>query len=46
MDGIRAGCEKRIVFNPAPMAEVRRYLDQASEQWDQAPRRLQSFVEE
>ena len=42
---IRAGRESLFEFRPEPMAEIKRYLDRVSEQWDQALSRLKSFVE-
>jgi DNA-binding transcriptional ArsR family regulator len=41
----RSGRESRFEFDPAPMAELRHYLDQVAEQWDQALSRLKLFVE-
>lgn len=41
----RSGRENRFVFAPAPIEEVRTYLDLVSRQWDQALARLKSFVE-
>jgi DNA-binding transcriptional ArsR family regulator len=43
--GIRLGREHRFAFNPQMIVGIREYLDFVSEQWDQAPGRLQSFVE-
>lgn len=43
--GIRIGRESRFELNPAPITEVKEYLDQVSKQWDQALSRLKSFVE-
>ena len=42
---VRSGRESRFELNPEPMEELKRYLDQVSEQWDQALSRLKSFVE-
>lgn len=42
----RVGRESRFVFTPAPIAEIRHYLDRVSEQWDDALARLKSLVEE
>jgi DNA-binding transcriptional ArsR family regulator len=42
---LRCGRENRFQFSGAPIVEIRKYLDFVSEQWDQALRRLQSFVE-
>ena len=41
----RAGRERRFAFDPAPLRDLRTYLDLVSEQWDQALSRLQDFVE-
>src|SRR6266705_5471640 len=43
---VRAGRESRFQFDPAPMDEMKEYLDFVSEQWDQALSRLKSFVED
>lgn len=43
---VRAGRRKLFEFDPAPMEEIRKYLDLVSEQWDQALARLKSFVED
>ncbi|MGD0670302.1 MAG: helix-turn-helix domain-containing protein [Bryobacteraceae bacterium] len=43
---VRAGRQKLFEFDPAPMEEIRQYLDLVSEQWDQALARLKSFVED
>jgi len=42
---VRAGRESRFAFDPAPMNELRDYLAQVSEQWDQVLGRLKSLVE-
>lgn len=42
---VRAGRESRFALDPAPIAEIRSYLDFVSAQWDQALARLKSFVE-
>jgi DNA-binding transcriptional ArsR family regulator len=42
---VRLGRESLFELNPAPMEEIKKYLDQVSEQWDQALARLRSFVE-
>jgi DNA-binding transcriptional ArsR family regulator len=42
---IRAGRESLFVFRPEPLREIRSYLDQVSEQWDDVLERLKSFVE-
>jgi DNA-binding transcriptional ArsR family regulator len=44
--GVPTGREKRFEFDPQPMEEIKQYLDQVSEQWDQTLARLKSFVEE
>jgi DNA-binding transcriptional ArsR family regulator len=43
---IRSGRESLFEFNPAPIAEMKQYLDQISAQWDEALGRLKAFVEE
>jgi DNA-binding transcriptional ArsR family regulator len=43
---IRSGRESLFQFNPAPIAEMKQYLDQVSAQWDEALARLKSFVED
>ncbi len=42
----RSGRENLFQFNPAPIAEMKQYLDQVSAQWDEALGRLKSFVED
>ena len=42
---VRMGRESLFELHPKPIEEVRKYLDQVSEQWDQALARLKSFVE-
>ena len=44
--GIRAGRESLFALDPAPMEELREYLNRVSQQWDQALSRLKAFVEE
>ena len=44
--GVRAGRETLFEFNPAPMEEVKEYLDLVSKQWDQTLSRLKSFLED
>jgi DNA-binding transcriptional ArsR family regulator len=44
--GVRNGRESLFEFNPKPLEEMKQYLDQVSEQWDQALARLKSFVED
>lgn len=41
----RAGRESLFELDPAPLAELRAYLERVSEQWDQALARLKAFVE-
>jgi len=41
----RAGREHLYEFRPAPITELRRYLDEVSGQWDGALSRLKAFVE-
>ena len=42
----RVGRESRFAFTPAPIDEVRSYLDRVSRQWDAALGRLKAFVED
>ena len=42
---VRTGRESLFEFDPAPIEEIKRYLDLVSGQWDQALSRLKSFVE-
>jgi DNA-binding transcriptional ArsR family regulator len=42
---VRAGRESQFQFDPAPMQEMKEYLEFVSKQWDQALSRLKSFVE-
>jgi DNA-binding transcriptional ArsR family regulator len=44
--GERHGRERLWVFEGQKLDEARRYLDQISEQWDEALARLASFVED
>lgn len=44
--GVRSGRESLFEFDPSSLSGVKGYLDQVSEQWDQALARLKSFVEE
>jgi DNA-binding transcriptional ArsR family regulator len=44
--GIRVGRESLFALDPAPMNELREYLNRVSQQWDQALSRLKAFVEE
>jgi DNA-binding transcriptional ArsR family regulator len=41
----RAGRESLYALNPAPLEDIRRYIELVSSQWDQALSRLKSFVE-
>lgn len=42
---MRAGRESLFEFDPEPIVDVREYLHQVSEQWDQALARLKALVE-
>jgi DNA-binding transcriptional ArsR family regulator len=42
---VRAGRESLFELDPQPLMGLREYLDQVSEQWDQALARLKAFVE-
>jgi DNA-binding transcriptional ArsR family regulator len=42
---VRTGRESLFAFDPQPMRGIREYLDDVSEQWDQALSRLKAFVE-
>ncbi len=42
---IRLGRETQFAFRPEPIADIRRYLDEVSRQWDDALERLKAFVE-
>jgi len=44
--GVRAGRENQFELDPAPMNELREYLNRVSQQWDQTLSRLKAFVEE
>jgi DNA-binding transcriptional ArsR family regulator len=41
----RAGRERRFELVPAPLKELRAYLEAVSRQWDDALQRLKAFVE-
>lgn len=41
----RAGRESRFQFDPAPLNELRAYLDRVSAQWDEVLGRLKTLVE-
>jgi len=43
---VRVGRESRYALDPAPISEVKEYLDQVSRQWDRALARLKAFVED
>ena len=43
---VRRGRESLFEFKLEPIEEIRKYLDLVSAQWDQAPGRLKSFVED
>jgi DNA-binding transcriptional ArsR family regulator len=42
----RSGRESLYWLEPAPLAELRSYLERVSRQWDDALARLKAFVEE
>ena len=42
----RVGRESRFAFAPAPIDDVRDYLDRVARQWDAALARLKAYVEE
>lgn len=44
--GMRKGRETLFKLDPAPIEEIREYLDIVSSQWDQALARLKAFVED
>lgn len=46
VQGVRSGRESLFELNPAPLDDLKVYLNRVSEQWDQALARLKSFVEE
>jgi DNA-binding transcriptional ArsR family regulator len=43
---VRSGRESLFELDPAPIRQVRTYIDSVSEQWDRALSRLKSFVED
>jgi DNA-binding transcriptional ArsR family regulator len=43
--GIKLGRENRFELRPQPLEDVRAYLADVSDQWDQALTRLRAFVE-
>jgi DNA-binding transcriptional ArsR family regulator len=42
---VRTGRETRFAFEPGPLEDARKYLDEVSRQWDDALGRLKAFVE-
>ena len=44
--GVRTGREIRFELDPAPITELKEYLEFVSAQWDQALGRLKVFVED
>jgi DNA-binding transcriptional ArsR family regulator len=42
---VRTGRQSLFEFDPEPMRRIREYLDDVSEQWDEALSRLKAFVE-
>lgn len=42
----RVGRESRYSLRQEPFDDARRYLDRASQQWDEATKRLKNLVEE
>jgi DNA-binding transcriptional ArsR family regulator len=45
VSSIRIGRESRFSFRPEPILAARSYLDNVSQQWDEALGRLRAFVE-
>ena len=43
---VKVGRESRFALDPAPLEDLKAYLDLVSRQWDDALERLRSFVEE
>lgn len=43
---VQAGRERLYELDPAPIREVREYMDLVSERWDQALARLKKLVED
>jgi DNA-binding transcriptional ArsR family regulator len=43
---VRVGRESLFEFRPAPLKEIRSYLERVSDQWDDALARLKSFVDD
>jgi DNA-binding transcriptional ArsR family regulator len=44
--GVHAGRESLFELDPQPIVDLKTYLEQISEQWDQALGRLKAFVEQ
>ena len=42
---VHRGRESLFELNPAPIEEMKKYLDQVSEQWDRTLARFKAFVE-
>ncbi len=42
---VRAGRESLFAFDPAPLEEMKDYLERVSNQWDDTLARLKAFVE-
>ena len=42
---LRIGREHQYAFEPEPIRDVKKYLERASDQWDDALARLKAFVE-
>ena len=42
---VRSGRESLYELDPAPIEEIRHYLEFVSKQWDESLARLKSFVE-
>lgn len=45
MRSVRAGRESRLEFDPAPLEQIKKYIDLVSERWDQTLASLKAFVE-
>jgi DNA-binding transcriptional ArsR family regulator len=45
VQSVRVGRESRFEFRPEPIKELQSYLEQVSNQWEDALGRLKSFVE-
>jgi len=43
---VRAGRESLFEFTPEPLKDLRSYLEQVSDQWENALARLKAFVED